>query len=302
MTITAVVVAVALVAAVAAFAASMSRHHHDPLDTVGAERALRRQIWRHPRVLRFVRQRLDRTSAGGLLLTVAFGIVFVIAAGLGLLVDLVDENARVASIDASVSEWGSRNASSDAATVLKAVTQLGSTVVVFVVLVVVAAIDYRRRKSRSVFAFLAIVLGGELILNNALKVIVGRDRPSVLRLVGASGLSFPSGHTAAAAAGWSAAALVLSRDRARPVRALAASIAVLVAAAVGTSRALLGVHWVTDVVGGLLLGWGWFFLVAVSFGGRRQELGSSVSAETVATAGDAIVRPLADQRPIGTTR
>ncbi len=302
MTTTAVVVAVAFLAAVAAFAASISRHHHDPLDTVGAERALRRQIWRHPRLLRFARQRLDRKSAGGLMLTVAFGIVFVIAAGLGLLVDLVDENARVASIDASVSEWGSRNASSDAAAVLKAVTQLGSTVVVFVVLAVVAAIDYRRRKSRSVFAFLAIVLGGELILNNALKVIVGRDRPSVLRLVEAHGLSFPSGHTAAAAAGWSAAAVVLSRDRARPVRALAASIAVLIAVAVGTSRALLGVHWVTDVVGGLLLGWGWFFLVAVSFGGRRQELGSPVSAEIEASAHEAIVRPPADHRPMGTTR
>ena len=52
--------------------------------------------------------------------------------------------------------------------------------------------------------------------------------------------------------------------------------AALVAIVVATSRALLGVHWVSDVVAGLALGWTWFLLVAVVFGGRTQRLGDPV--------------------------
>jgi membrane-associated phospholipid phosphatase len=36
---------------------------------------------------------------------------------------------------------------------------------------------------------------------------------------------------------------------------------------------LLGVHWLTDVVAGLVVGWGWFLLSALVFGGRFQRLG-----------------------------
>ena len=52
--------------------------------------------------------------------------------------------------------------------------------------------------------------------------------------------------------------------------------AALVAIVVATSRALLGVHWVSDVLAGLALGWTWFLLVAVVFGGRKQRLGDPV--------------------------
>ncbi|MBI5088151.1 MAG: phosphatase PAP2 family protein, partial [Actinobacteria bacterium] len=55
--------------------------------------------------------------------------------------------------------------------------------------------------------------------------------------------------------------------------AVLAGFAALIALTVATSRALLGVHWVSDVLGGLALGWGWFLLVAIIFGGRDQRLG-----------------------------
>jgi undecaprenyl-diphosphatase len=43
---------------------------------------------------------------------------------------------------------------------------------------------------------------------------------------------------------------------------------------------LLDVHWLTDVITGLALGWGWFALCAIAFGGRILRFGAA--AETAA--------------------
>lgn len=272
MSVTLAVLGVALVAFVLMFVVSVRRNRpFDPLDPVALEAGVRRTLWHHPHVRHFLRRRLHRESATGLMLTVCLVIAFVVALGLGALLDLADESDAVAELDSAVSRWGAENASSGAVDVLRLVTHLGSTVFVTCLLTAAALVDFARRRNPAVFAFVAAVGLGELVLNNLLKVVVDRERPSVLQLVGAHGMSFPSGHTAAAAAGWAAAAMVVTWQTSRVARASATAVAVTVAGAVGASRALLGVHWVTDVIGGLLLGWGWFLLVAVVFGGRRER-------------------------------
>jgi undecaprenyl-diphosphatase len=180
-----------------------------------------------------------------------------------------------------VAEWGSHNGRSETIDVLKWVTQLGSTLVVTAALLLTAVIDYLRRRSAEVFAFVAAIGLGELVLANVLKQLVSRDRPNVLHLVVANGYSFPSGHTCAAAAAWSAIALVLGRDRPKFARAALAGMASLIAVSVAASRALLGVHWLTDVIAGLAVGWGWFMIVAIVFGGRAQRLGDPVADTAV---------------------
>jgi ABC-type uncharacterized transport system permease subunit len=48
-------------------------------------------------------------------------------------------------------------------------------------------------------------------------------------------------------------------------------------------------HWLTDVLGGLALGWGWFALCATAFGGWRLRLGAPV--EQAAGMADAMEQP-----------
>jgi membrane-associated phospholipid phosphatase len=145
------------------------------------------------------------------------------------------------------------------------------------VVVIVAAADYVRQRNVHVVVFLFVVLGGVALVNNGLKLLVERERPDVTHLVGAAGTSFPSGHSAAAAATWFAVALVIGRHSPRWTRAALAAAATVIAVTVAASRALLGVHWLTDVVAGTLVGWGWFLLSALVFGGRLQRLGDPVA-------------------------
>jgi undecaprenyl-diphosphatase len=101
--------------------------------------------------------------------------------------------------------------------------------------------------------YLCAVGLGAAIMTLVLKQVFARARPEGVHLVAAGGYSFPSGHSMASAAVYLAFALVVARLR--PSWAPAAwALAVLIALAVGVSRAYLGVHYPSDVIAGWSLG------------------------------------------------
>ena len=216
---------------------------------------------------------VDRRVVGGVGVALALGAVFVAALAVGWLFDTIDTDRGFARWDESAAEWGATNATQRSTRAFSAVTDLGSTAVLVVVLTVVAVVDFARRRNPAVFAYLLVLGLGISLLNNGLKLAVDRDRPVIAQLVGHSGSSFPSGHSASAAACWAAVAFVLTRYSARRVRVLAAAAAVVVAVCVAGTRVALGVHWLTDVMAGLVVGWTWFFLVSLAFGGRLLRPG-----------------------------
>ncbi len=77
--------------------------------------------------------------------------------------------------------------------------------------VAVGLFDVVRNRNLDVALFLVVVVAGVALINNVLKWLIDRERPDVAHLVGTSGSSFPSGHSAAAAATWFALALVVGR-------------------------------------------------------------------------------------------
>ena len=79
-----------------------------------------------------------------------------------------------------------------------------------------------------------------------------------------------------AAATFAAVALLVGRGRSRRVKALLAGAAAGIAVAVASTRVFLGVHWLTDVLAGLAMGWAWFALSSIAFGGRVLRFGQPV--------------------------
>ncbi|MEP7115084.1 MAG: hypothetical protein ABI862_17605, partial [Ilumatobacteraceae bacterium] len=120
-----VVVLCGVAAALLAFVMSASRHLHiDPFDPANEEQAVRRSLLRHPRFARFLRERMDRRTAGGFLLTASIVVLFVVAVVVGVLLDMIDNNSGLAAADRSVASWGSRNGSTTTAQMMKWITHL----------------------------------------------------------------------------------------------------------------------------------------------------------------------------------
>ncbi len=241
-----------------------------PLDTERTERWL---VSHAPSGLRRPLGVVDRKVVGGVATVAVLAIVFVVALIVGWTLDTVDRNRGFARWDRSAAVFGHTHATSTSTAVLRAVTQLGATGWLALVMAAIAAVAFVRHRRWDEAAYLALIVGGVSLLNNSLKWAVGRERPDIGALTSHSGSSFPSGHAAAAAACWAGIALVCTRRRSRPIRAVAASAVAVIGVAVAASRVLLGVHWLTDVIAGLFTGWGWFLVVTVVFGGRLLSFG-----------------------------
>jgi membrane-associated phospholipid phosphatase len=112
----------------------------------------------------------------------------------------------------------------------------------------------------------AIVEALTTLSSTLLKILVGRPRPPD-GLVHPVGSSFPSGH--AAYAGATCVALVLLFTIPGPRRRWWWLLAALGVLGMAWSRTYLEVHWLSDVVGGSLLGLGIAFAV---FGGAQAVL------------------------------
>jgi len=112
---------------------------------------------------------------------------------------------------------------------------------------------------------LIIAMGGEVILEQTIKLMVHRQRPEpFFHYPLPTSYSFPSGHAFASTVFFGTLAALIS-----PLlssvwqRSLIWLAAISMAAAIGFSRVYLGVHYPSDVIGGYIGGLAWLYALSV---------------------------------------
>lgn len=133
------------------------------------------------------------------------------------------------------------------------VTSLGSAPIVVFIVLLVTLYALASGRQRVVLALFWTPLS--FFLDNVLKLVFQHPRPTQAIIAVPDSYSFPSGHAVAASALYITLALIAAHGerRQRPRRILIWS-GVVVAVFVAWSRVYLGVHYFSDVIGGLLLG------------------------------------------------
>jgi undecaprenyl-diphosphatase len=138
------------------------------------------------------------------------------------------------------------------------VTALGGFTVLTLLTIVATLLLIFHQRRREALIFAGTVIAAQ-ISSELLKGLYERERPSLV----AHGSyvyshSFPSGHSAMAAAVFlTLATVVASVEPRRRTKALIYGLAIIAVLGVGVSRVYLGVHWPTDVLGGWVLGASW---------------------------------------------
>ena len=169
----------------------------------------------------------------------------------------------LARIDPQVTTFIATHRVGGLAVVLGVLTWLGSGFVIVPLGLAIGGYLFARRGSLQPLVLLAAALGGAAALYEIFKPLVGRYRPAGPLQYGPPdlGWAFPSGHSTQSVSFYGMLGFVLittyAPQRKVPIGLAVAAIALLI----GLSRLYLGVHWLTDVLGGWALGLTWLAIL-----------------------------------------
>lgn len=134
--------------------------------------------------------------------------------------------------------------------IAKFVTNLGGAVFLIALTVILILVIKNRKIGISIFANLTIIT----VLNQILKRILQRPRPTEFRIIEESGYSFPSGHSMVSMAFYGYLIyLSYKYIKNKYIKWGLNFILGLLIVTIGISRIYLGVHYTSDVIGGFLI-------------------------------------------------
>src|SRR5947209_15530806 len=140
-------------------------------------------------------------------------------------------------------------------------THLGDPLVVTALAVLAAAVMLLTGRRRAA-VYLLLVRAVAVVIGDGVKEAIRRARPVLAHPVAhAHGFSFPSGHALGSAALYGSIAVVLSP---RVPLAARLTLGVVPPVVVAATRVLLGVHFPSDVIAGLVTGWAVALLLAAA--------------------------------------
>ena len=218
--------------------------------------------------------RADRLLAGRLVValgaTIGLGVPFVLLAALvrsdwGPLIELDRTVADQLNAVAVRNDW--------LVDLMQDVSFVIGPFVLRPIVTVLAIVLLVRRRFR-LGSWLLVALWAGALLGVVLKLVVDRARPDLLDAVAAEGgRSFPSGHALGATIAVGLLALVLTSSLPPARKVLAWVLAAAAVLLVAFARITLGVHYLSDVVAGIVLGIGWLAVTAAAFHAWRRDVG-----------------------------
>jgi undecaprenyl-diphosphatase len=246
--------------------------------------------------------RMQSSDAGRFARGTAVGFVAVLIGASVLALAVKMSDSPVVHVDRDVA--GDLNAAvaphPGLVTALQVLTAPGSPVTAWIVLTVLTVALLIRHRHRLAL-YVAVTGLGAAALSRLLKLVVNRLRPVVATPVAsAGGPSFPSGHTLSVTVWVGVVLLVLLPVVPARLRRLVIGVGVALVVVVGLTRIALGVHFLSDVVGGWLIGVAWLLATATAFREWRRQDGLAVPRATEGldpeAARDLTPSPVPDRR------
>lgn len=215
----------------------------------------------------------ERFGARMTLLLVA---LVLLAAPFAFLLDQVITSGPLSRADKALADSMHRTACTHAVYVSasRVISFLGSTPWdLALVALVVGFLLFRKEQRLAIFVAVTGATGS--LLNTGVKIAVNRARPKLTGclLGGATGQSFPSGHVMNTTIVYGALVLVFLSLIRKSWRPVLISVYAGWLLAMGWARMTLGVHYLSDVLGGIVLGCAWLAIGVAVFQAWRKESG-----------------------------
>lgn len=172
---------------------------------------------------------------------------------IGIIQDLL--NKEIDKLDVAGYNLVSEYLISDNVTpIAKAITQLGGAIFLIGLSITLAIVIKNKKIGILIWVNIAI----STLLNQILKFIIQRPRPTEFRIIDESGYSFPSGHSMISATFYGFLIYLIYKNvKNKYLKYSLITMLVILILLIGTSRIYLGVHYTSDVLAG--------FLIAISY-------------------------------------
>ncbi len=237
--------------------------YHDP--------EIKKITAKHPKISRFIKQRLTPDQKFGLYLTI------------GMIISLIFVYLFISVLESLIQEESLYQADSRIINLLQVlrtpainklmafITYLGEGSIVILGAFFIALLLFILKKKNYSIALIISVLFGQIFVW-VLKNIIQRSRPSPLNaLISESSFSFPSGHAFLALSFYGLLSYFIFRESKNKLqKILSILFGILLIIGIGFSRIYLGVHWPSDVLASYAAGAAWLAMLITSLEIRRK--------------------------------
>ncbi|WP_028547457.1 phosphatase PAP2 family protein [Paenibacillus sp. UNC451MF] len=184
------------------------------------------------------------------LLARAFLICLLCAMGFGLVALLISDQS-ITAFDQTLISFIQGKESPVLTAIMKAFSFIGAGIPATVLTVLTSIFLYKVLGHRREVIFFLTILMSSWLLNELLKIMFHRARPTIHRIAEATGYSFPSGHSMAAFTLYGALSFLIWRHIPTAWgKGLFLAVSAVMIGMIGMSRIYLGVHYPSDVIGG----------------------------------------------------